>query len=91
MILKNPEEEVQEEEGAEEEKKEPTAEEKLAELQERIMAVREILLMGDKSWLAGAMYGIHTLGIGSGHVPRPIQGLNNKQKKEMIQPSLIIF
>jgi molecular chaperone GrpE len=33
----HPEEEVQEEEGAEEEKKEPTAEEKLAELQDRYL------------------------------------------------------
>jgi 4-hydroxy-tetrahydrodipicolinate synthase len=56
---------------------------RLAELQERIMAVRETLLMGDKSWLAGAMYGVHTLGIGRGDVPRPIQKLNGEQKKEI--------
>ena len=55
----------------------------LAELQERIMAIRETLLLGDKSWLAGAMHGVHTLGIGSGKVPRPIQELSDEQKKEI--------
>jgi 4-hydroxy-tetrahydrodipicolinate synthase len=56
---------------------------RLAELQERIMAVRETLLMGDKSWLAGAMYGVHTLGIGRGKIPRPIQELTGEQKREI--------
>jgi len=56
---------------------------RLAELQEHIMAVREILLLGDKSWLAGAMYGMHTLGIGRGKVPRPIQELSDEQKREI--------
>jgi len=56
---------------------------RLAELQERIDAVRETLLMGDKNWLAGAMYGVHTLGIGHGKVPRPIQELTDDQKKEI--------
>jgi 4-hydroxy-tetrahydrodipicolinate synthase len=55
----------------------------LAELQERIMAIRETLLLGNKSWLAGAMYGVHTLGIGSGKVPRPIQELSDEQKREI--------
>ena len=56
---------------------------RLAELQKRIMAVRETLLLGDKSWLAGAMYGVHTLGIGRGKVLRPIQELSNEQKREI--------
>jgi dihydrodipicolinate synthase/N-acetylneuraminate lyase len=56
---------------------------RLVELQEHIMANREILLMGDKNWLAGIAYGVHTLGIGSGHVPRPIQELSGEQKREI--------
>ena len=56
---------------------------RLAELQERIMAVRETLLLGNKSWLAGAMYGVHTLGIGRGKVLRPIQELSPEQKHEI--------
>ena len=56
---------------------------RLAELQKRIMAVRETLLLGDKSWLAGVMYGVHTLGIGRGNVPCPIQELSSEQKREI--------
>jgi dihydrodipicolinate synthase/N-acetylneuraminate lyase len=55
----------------------------LVALQKQIMAIRETLLMGDKSWLAGAMYGVHTLGIGSGIVPRPIPELSAEQKREI--------
>jgi dihydrodipicolinate synthase/N-acetylneuraminate lyase len=54
---------------------------RLAELQERIMAIRDTLLMGNYSWLAGAMYGVHTLGIGNGKVLRPTQELSDEQKK----------
>ena len=56
---------------------------RLAELQERIMAVREVLLLGDKSWLAGAMYGVHSLGIGNGKTLRPTQELSDEQKREI--------
>ena len=56
---------------------------RLAELQKRIMAVRETLLLGNKSWLAGVMYGVHTLGIGRGRVPRPIQELSDEQRREI--------
>lgn len=56
---------------------------RLAEVQEQIMAVRETLLMGDKNWLAGAMYGVHTLGIGRGIVPNPLKKLTAEQKKEI--------
>ena len=56
---------------------------RLVALQKQIMAIRETLLMGDKSWLAGAMYGVHTLGIGGGIVPRPIPELNAEQKREI--------
>jgi 4-hydroxy-tetrahydrodipicolinate synthase len=55
----------------------------LAKVQEDIMATRETLLMGEKSWLAGAMYGVSTLGIGEGRVPRPIRPLTDEQKKEI--------
>ena len=51
---------------------------RLSELQERIMA-----MMGNYSWLAGAMYGLHSLGIGSGKVLRPTQELSDEQKKEI--------
>ena len=56
---------------------------RLADLQEQIMAVRETLLMGDKNWLSGAMYGVHTLGIGRGIVPNPLKKLTSEQKKEI--------
>lgn len=55
----------------------------LTKLQEKIMAVRATLLLGDKSWLAGAMYGVHTLGIGRGRVPLPILELSAEQKREI--------
>lgn len=56
---------------------------RLAELQEQIMAVRETLLMGGKNWLAGAMYGVHTLGIGCGIVSNPIKKLTEAEKEEI--------
>jgi len=56
---------------------------RLGKLQERINSIRETLLEGDKSWLAGAMYSVQTLGIGKGKVIRPIQELSDKQKKEI--------
>ena len=58
-------------------------EDQLNELQEQISSVREILLMGDKHWLAGALYGVHTLGMGGGHVTRPIQKLTETQQREI--------
>jgi 4-hydroxy-tetrahydrodipicolinate synthase len=59
------------------------AENRLNELQAEISSVRETLLMGAKHWLAGAMYGVHTLGMGSGHVTRPIQKLTEVQQREI--------
>ncbi|MHC4951745.1 MAG: dihydrodipicolinate synthase family protein, partial [Planctomycetota bacterium] len=53
------------------------------ELQEEILAVRETLLLGDKNWIAGAMYGISTLGIGSGRVLRPIQDVPEVEKQKI--------
>jgi 4-hydroxy-tetrahydrodipicolinate synthase len=58
-------------------------EDRLNELQAQISSVRETLLMGAKHWLAGALYGVHTLGIGSGHVTRPIQKLTEAQQREI--------
>jgi 4-hydroxy-tetrahydrodipicolinate synthase len=56
---------------------------RLDELQARISSVRDVLLMGAKHWLAGALYGVHTLGIGSGHVARPIPKLTEVQQREI--------
>jgi 4-hydroxy-tetrahydrodipicolinate synthase len=58
-------------------------EDQLNEIQAQISSVRKVLLMGDKHWLAGAFYGVHTLGIGDGHVTRPIQKLTQEQQQEI--------
>lgn len=58
-------------------------EDRLNNLQSRISSVREVLLMGDKHWLAGALYGVHTLGFGGGHVTLPIQKLTEVQRREI--------
>ena len=55
-------------------------EEKMDALQQEIMAVRETLLLGDKNWIAGAMFGVSTLGIGSGAVLSPIQKVNEAEQ-----------
>lgn len=41
--------------------------------QQRILAIREVLLMGRKNWISGIMYGVSTLGIGRGIPMRPLQ------------------
>jgi 4-hydroxy-tetrahydrodipicolinate synthase len=56
---------------------------RLSETQEHIMHVREVLLLGDKNWLAGALYGICTLGIGDGNTLRPIQKPNDDEKRKI--------
>lgn len=53
----------------------------LANAQERISAIREILLRGDKNWISGIMYGVHTLGIGTGKPMLPLQELTPATKK----------
>jgi 4-hydroxy-tetrahydrodipicolinate synthase len=58
-------------------------EDQLHEIQAEISSVREVLLMGGQHWLAGALYGVHTLGIGDGHVTRPIQKLTEEQQREI--------
>ncbi len=57
--------------------------EQMDALQQEIMAVRETLLLGDKNWLAGAMYGVSTLGIGSGAVLRPTQGVGEAEQRKI--------
>jgi 4-hydroxy-tetrahydrodipicolinate synthase len=58
-------------------------EDRLHELQAQISSVREVLLMGDKHWLAGAIYGAHSLGIGGGHATLPIPKLTEEQQREI--------
>ena len=53
----------------------------LAKAQRRICHIRERLLLGDKNWIAGIMYGMSTLGIGSGRPIRPLQELAESAKK----------
>jgi hypothetical protein len=52
-------------------------------LQEEISAIRETLLLGDKNWVAGAMFGVSTLGIGSGAVLRPIQNVGKAEQQKI--------
>lgn len=49
-------------------------------LQDEIMKIRATLLLGDKNWVSGAAYGLHTLGIGSGAVLRPLQTLGAAER-----------
>jgi 4-hydroxy-tetrahydrodipicolinate synthase len=58
-------------------------EDRLHELQAQISSIREVLLMGDKHWLAGALYGAHTLGIGRGRATLPIPKLTEVQQREI--------
>ncbi|MHC4842202.1 MAG: dihydrodipicolinate synthase family protein [Planctomycetota bacterium] len=57
--------------------------ERMDALQQQIMAVRETLLLGDKNWVAGAMYGISTLGIGSGAMLHPIQKVSEAEQRKI--------
>jgi len=57
--------------------------ERMDALQEEISAIRETLLLGDKNWIAGAMFGVSTLGIGSGAVLRPIQGVGQAEQEKI--------
>ncbi|MHC4214915.1 MAG: dihydrodipicolinate synthase family protein [Planctomycetota bacterium] len=58
--------------------------EKMDALQQQIMAVRETLLLGDKNWIAGAVFGVSTLGIGSGDVLPPIQKVNEIEQQKIL-------
>ena len=57
--------------------------EQLDTLQEEISTIRETLLLGDKSWVAGAMFGISTLGIGTGAVLSPIQEVVEAEQRKI--------
>ena len=57
--------------------------ERLNTLQEEISTIRETLLLGDKSWVAGAMFGISTLGIGTGAVLSPIQEVVEAEQRKI--------
>jgi 4-hydroxy-tetrahydrodipicolinate synthase len=52
-----------------------------SQAQERIVAVREALILGDKNWIAGLMYGLEVLGIGRGNAVRPIADISDEEKK----------
>ena len=52
----------------------------LRRAQQRISAIRDVLLMGRKNWISGIMYGMSTLGIGSGIPMRPLQELGEEDK-----------
>ena len=49
--------------------------------QQRISAIREVLLMGRKNWISGIMYGMSSLGIGSGTPMGPLQELGEEDKR----------
>jgi dihydrodipicolinate synthase/N-acetylneuraminate lyase len=53
----------------------------LRRTQQRISAIRDVLLMGEKNWISGIMYGMSTLGIGSGIPVRPLQELGEEDKR----------
>jgi hypothetical protein len=42
-----------------------------------------MLLLGDKNWVAGAMFGVSTLGIGSGAVLHPIQKVSEAEQQKI--------
>jgi 4-hydroxy-tetrahydrodipicolinate synthase len=54
-----------------------------AEAQERISVVREALILGDKNWIAGLMYGLEALGIGRGNALRPIAEISDEEKRRV--------
>jgi len=61
---------------------------KTQSLQKEINTVRKILSVHTHNWIAGIMYAVHTLGIGSGKPVRPLQDLPKKQKETIDKLSL---
>jgi 4-hydroxy-tetrahydrodipicolinate synthase len=53
---------------------------RLAENQSRIDSLREALLVGGHNWVAGVTWGLHTLGIGNGIPPLPLQPVDDERK-----------
>lgn len=47
-----------------------------ADAQEKINAMRDALLVGDHNWVAGITWGLHSLGMGSGVPPLPLQTID---------------
>ncbi len=54
-----------------------------SEAQKRVNAVRDGLILGDKNWIAGLMYGLKTLGIARGNAVRPIAEISDEEKKRV--------
>ena len=52
----------------------------LRRTQQRISEIRDVLLMGRKNWISGIMYGMSTLGIGSGIPMRPLHEIGEEDK-----------
>ncbi|MBN1844641.1 MAG: dihydrodipicolinate synthase family protein [Sedimentisphaerales bacterium] len=52
----------------------------LARAQRRASAIRDVLGVSRRNWIAGIMYGVSTLGIGSGKPILPLQGLTPAEK-----------
>jgi len=52
----------------------------LRKAQERIADIRNVLLMGSGNWISGIMYGMSTLGIGTGIPLRPLQPVRGEHK-----------
>jgi 4-hydroxy-tetrahydrodipicolinate synthase len=52
----------------------------LAKAQQRISKIREALLLGQRNWISGIMYGVSSLGIGSGRPIQPLQELPTVEK-----------
>jgi len=60
----------------------------LARCQERIMVLRQKLVLAGPNWIAGVKYGVAALGLGSGRPVSPLQPLTDDQKRsiETIEP-----
>lgn len=52
-----------------------------ADDQTRINALRDVLLVGDHNWIAGITWGVHTMGLGSGRPPLPLQPVDAERKR----------
>ena len=63
----------------------------LHRIQQRINLILDALLMGEKNWIAGIMYGMKTLGIGSGISVSPLQELSLEEKKRIDELKTIEF
>jgi len=53
----------------------------LRRIQQRISGIRDVLLMGEKNWISGIMYGMSSLGIGSGTPMEPLQALGEEDRR----------